>query len=346
MCSYTCGPQSQRLASSNAVARNNLFWPRTLFGEAITVPPRRGGCDCLGTHFRPNRGLTNTRQRTHRKPPLSSSTPSQDPATCSTSLTSPSRLRSSPLHVHTTVRTLATPHLHCDFTSWEDALGLHTETPRIAPHNAPIRELSVPQHTPAQRILQPKIAEKLGGIFPRLSAHLRTTSPDDSVLVRPTLAQKPEPGSPIRSATGVDLPPSRHWHPTIPEHACVVSDAFPSSVSRIVAIRSAGCSLLLTDRPLPPSVPTFPPPPHRRDDDHHHCIEQMSVVACGSQTILPSLTAHVVCVRCVVFPSASLSSCRVLTWLVGCESKQADGTIPLDHACPFHSRESDDPMDK
>ena len=130
---------------TSALARIKLSWPRKLFCETITVPPRRGGCDCLGTHFRPNRGLTNTRQRTHRKPPLSSNTPSQDPATCSTSLTSPSRLRSSPLHVHTTVRTLATPHLHCDFTSWEDALGLHTETPRIAPHNAPIRELSGPR---------------------------------------------------------------------------------------------------------------------------------------------------------------------------------------------------------
>ena len=43
------------------------------------------------------------------------------------------RLRIWALHLHTTVvRTLATPHLHCDFTSWEDALGLHTETPHIA----------------------------------------------------------------------------------------------------------------------------------------------------------------------------------------------------------------------
>ena len=37
-----------------AVARNNLLLPRSLFCEAITVPPKRGGCDCLGTHVRPN----------------------------------------------------------------------------------------------------------------------------------------------------------------------------------------------------------------------------------------------------------------------------------------------------
>ena len=134
MCSYTCGPQSQRLASparsheSNSLCQENCSVKPSPFhpdAEAVTV---------LAHIFAQIEGLTNTRQRTHRKPPLSSSTPSQDPATCSTSFTSPSRLRSSPLHVHTTVRTLATPLLHCDFTSWEDALGLHTETP----HNAPI----------------------------------------------------------------------------------------------------------------------------------------------------------------------------------------------------------------
>ena len=60
---------------------------------ASPVPPKRGGCDCLGHTFsQKSRGLTNTRQRTHRKPPLSAITPSQETATCSTSLTSPSRL--------------------------------------------------------------------------------------------------------------------------------------------------------------------------------------------------------------------------------------------------------------
>ena len=29
----------------------------TLFCEAVTVPPKRSGCDCLGTHFRRNRGV-------------------------------------------------------------------------------------------------------------------------------------------------------------------------------------------------------------------------------------------------------------------------------------------------
>ena len=49
------------------------------------------------------------------------------------------RLRIWALHLHTTVvRTLATPHLHCDFTSWEDALGLHTETPHIARTTNPL----------------------------------------------------------------------------------------------------------------------------------------------------------------------------------------------------------------
>ena len=100
--------------------------------EAVTV---------LAHMFAEIEGLTNTRQRTHRKPPLSSITPSQDPATCSTSLRSPSRLRSGALHLHTTaVRTLATPHVQGDFTSWEDVLGPHTETP----HNARVRVTRFP----------------------------------------------------------------------------------------------------------------------------------------------------------------------------------------------------------
>ena len=115
----------------------------------------------------------------------------------------------------------------------------------------------------------------------------------------------------------------------------MVSDVFPSLEPCIAAISSPGCSLLLTDRlPLPPSAPSFPPLPHRRDDHRNHCIKQMSVVACGSTTILPSPVAKVVCVPFVAFQSASRAKCRILTWLVGCESNQVDGTIPLDHACP------------
>ena len=152
---------------------------------------------------------------------------------------------------------------------------------------------------------------------------------DERVLVRPTAAQKPERGSPIIST------PPQHWHPAIWEHACMVSDAFPSLVSRIVAIWSPGCSLLLTDKlPLPPSAPSFPPPPHRRDDDRNHCVRHMSVVACGSTTILQCPIANVVCVPFVAFQSAWRTKCRILKWVAGCESKQADGTIPLDHACP------------
>ena len=166
ICSYTCGPRSQRLASPNAVARNNLLWPRTLCCEAITVPPKRGGCDCLGTHFRRNRGLTNTQQRTHRTPPLSSSTPSQDPATCSTSLTSPSRLRSWALHLHTTVvRTLATRHQQGE----NSLLG---RMPWVFKRRH--RTLHACGYLNGARSVRPqnescsqKVAEKHGGIFPR-----------------------------------------------------------------------------------------------------------------------------------------------------------------------------------
>ena len=167
---------------------------------------------------------------------------------------------------------------------------------------------------------------------------------DESFLIHPTDAQKPEPYSPVKSATRADRTPSEHWHPAIWEHACMVSDAFPSLVSCIVAISRPGCSLPrvfsrfhhLTDRLLlPPSAPSFPPPPHRRADDRNHCVRHMSVVACGSTTILPSPIAKVVCVPFVAFQSASRAKCRILKWLVGCESNQVDGTIPLDHACPF-----------
>ena len=135
-----------------------------------------------------------------------------------------------------------------------------------------------PQRTPAKRILQPKVAEKHGGICARRADHLRTSLPDDSVLVCPTVAQKPEPGGPVKS---IDMAPSRHWQPTIPENACMVSDAFPSLVSRIVAIWSPGCSLFSSRTDflsLPPSGPSFPLPPHRCDDDHHHCVKQRKLL--------------------------------------------------------------------
>ena len=145
----------------------------------------------------------------------------------------------------------------------------------------------------------------------READHLQTNLPDDSVLVRPTAAQKPEPCSLVKS---IDMAPSRHWHPTIPENACMVSDAFPSLVSRIVAIWSPGCSLLLTDRlPLPLS------------DDY--CIKD--VRCCTRFTNNLSVSYCLAVFRCVAFQSASRAKCRV-PWLAGYESKQADCTIPLD----------------
>ena len=39
---------------TSVLALIKLSWPRALFCEAITVPPKRRGCDCLGTHVRPN----------------------------------------------------------------------------------------------------------------------------------------------------------------------------------------------------------------------------------------------------------------------------------------------------
>ena len=106
MCSHTCWPQSQRLASP---ARSHE--PISLGQEQCSVKaspfhPNAEAVTVLAHIFAEIEGLTNTRQCTHRKPPLSSSTSSQDPATCSTSLRSPSRLRSGALHLHTTtVRT-------------------------------------------------------------------------------------------------------------------------------------------------------------------------------------------------------------------------------------------------
>ena len=85
--------------------------------------------------------------------------------------------------------------------------------------------------------------------------------------------QRPRtPESCVKSATGIDMTPSQRWHPTIPEHACMVSDAFPSLVPLIVAIWSPGCSLprVLSryhhhgQTPSPFLRPSFPPPPHKR----------------------------------------------------------------------------------
>ena len=144
-CSCTCGPRSQRLASPARSRETKPLGQRHCFVKPSPFHPNVEAATVLAHSFAGIEELTNTRQRTHRKPPLSSGTPSQDPTTFSTSLTSPSRLRSSPLHVHTTVlRTLATPHLQGEFTSWEDAEGLHTETPHIAPHIAPIRGTACP----------------------------------------------------------------------------------------------------------------------------------------------------------------------------------------------------------
>ena len=148
-------------------------------------------------------------------------------------------------------------------------------------------------------------------------------------------------GSPVRSATGADETPSEHWHLAIWNHTCMVSDAFPSLVSRIVAISSIGCSLPrvlsrfhhLTDRLLlPPSAPSFPPRPHIRDDDRKHCVRHMSVVACGFNNN-PSVSYCLGCVcslRCL-----SICVAHQMAWPVGCQAIQVDGTIPLEHACPF-----------
>ena len=80
---------------------------------------------------------------------------------------------------------------------------------------------------------------------------------DESFLIHPTDAQKPEPYSPVRSATGADRTPSEHWHPAIWEHACMVSDAFPSLVS--VYCSDLKPWLLSRVLPLPPSHLSLPP---------------------------------------------------------------------------------------
>ena len=128
-------------------------------------------------------------------------------------------------------------------------------------------------------------AGKHGGIFPRWADHLRTTLTDESVLVRPTDAQKPEPCSPVRSATAADRTPSEHWHPAIWEHACMVSDAFPSLAPVYRSdlkpwLLSLASSRATTISVLPPSAPSFPPPPHKRDDDHTRFTNILSVSYC------------------------------------------------------------------
>ena len=133
ICSYTCGPRSQRLALPTRSHASHSIGQRHCIVKPSPFHPNAEALTVLVHIFADIERLTNTRQRTHRKPPLSSSTPSPDPATFSTSLTPPSRLRRSPLHLHTkVVRTLATPHMHGECTSWSDALGLHTETPHTA----------------------------------------------------------------------------------------------------------------------------------------------------------------------------------------------------------------------
>ena len=152
ICSYTCGPRSQGLAlptrshETNSISQGHCSVKPSPFhpnAEAVTV---------LVPIFVDIERLTNTRQRTHRKPPLSSSTPSPDPAKFSTSLTPPSRLRRSPLHLHTKVL-----HLQGEFTSWEDAPGSsHGDTAHCTRAG-----IGFSRHTPAQRILQPRTDVKV-----------------------------------------------------------------------------------------------------------------------------------------------------------------------------------------
>ena len=194
ICYSTCRLAHTRAAMitkpdlTNGVARNKLFWPRTLFCEAITVPPERRCCDCLGKHVAGIEGLTNTRQRTHRRPPLSSSAPSQDPATCSTSLTLRSRLRS-----------WALTRQWCAL--WQRLTSILTSLLERIPWVFKRRHRTLqgceysnsPLHTPAQRILQPRRDVSLRGWTEASSRDEQIifgpSLTDDSVLLRPTVAQ-------------------------------------------------------------------------------------------------------------------------------------------------------------
>ena len=301
ICSYTCGPRSQRLVLPTRSHASHSLGQRHCSVKPSPVHPNAEAVTVLVHIFAEIERLTNT-QRTHRKPPLSSSTPSPRPSHIFDKFdatVSPAQVASAFAHEGGTHTGNA-----YECTSWEDARGLHTETTAHCTRAG----IGFSQHTPPQRILQPRTRGRTEG-----SSRDEQVLTDESVLVRPTDAQKPEPGTPIRSVTGADRTPSEHCHPAISKHACMVSDAFPTLVSRIVAIWSPGCSLLLTDRlPLPPSAPSFPPPPHRCDDDRNHCVRQKSVVACGSQT------AQIVCV-CVPFvvsQSSSRAKCRILIWAV------------------------------
>ena len=174
-------------------------------------------------------------------------------------------------------------------------------------------------------------AENPSATYGRQGAGKHGSLTDESVLVRPTDAQKPEPCGPVRSATGANGTPSEHWHPAIWEHACTLSDVFPSLAPCIVAISSPGCS---PSRPLalPPSHRQTPSPSLRSflSSSATQTRRQPHEVHKHSFRLLLPGSVH-----CVAFQSASRTKCRVLTWPVGCQAKQVDGTIPLDHDCPF-----------
>ena len=125
----------------------------------------------------------------------------------------------------------------------------------------------------------------------READHLQTSLTDESVLVRPTVAQKPDPGGPVKSN----------------RHGSISTLASHNPGERVHGVRPvslfgiAYCSDLepwLLSPPLgqtpSPSLRAFlSSSAHRRDDYDHHCIKQMSVVARGSQRILPSPIAWV-----------------------------------------------------
>ena len=88
ICSYTCGPRSQHLALSTRSHETTSFCQCHCSVKPSPFHPNAEAVTVLVHIFADIERLTNTRQRTHRKPPLSSSTPSPDPAKFSTSLTS------------------------------------------------------------------------------------------------------------------------------------------------------------------------------------------------------------------------------------------------------------------
>ena len=160
--------------------------------------------------------------------------------------------------------------------------GLHAETP----HNARVRvsdfRTTCPRRESFSHVRTSRCGEGRRDLREMSRVILRTSLADESVLVRPTAAQKPEPGA---VSSGVPLvptwTPSQHWHPAIWERACMVLDAFPS-LYRAVYRSDLDHWLLSPSRPLPlppshrqTSFSLSPPlpfllPPHRCDDDHHH----------------------------------------------------------------------------